>query len=174
MRDLSHIFSKNCECSNPTWIAAVIKLRHYRPIIQFFEQAFEWEQITYVYYPYFWGRKKNWVKVVNNPPDPDPLFQQFLTAGAARVLVPVPLAYHDSVIYLLQNGKKDLRDRVWGGGGAPTLGSDLYISIAEELRNQTDDLAGAKPDPDVEPWEFTLPTTLVWLQPDDKLPVFTV
>lgn len=141
------------------------------PIIQFFEQAFEWEQLTYVYYPYFWGRKKNWGKVAYLS-DPDPLFQQFLTAGAARVLVPVPLAYAQSVIYLLQNGKGDLRDRVWGGGETVTINSPLYISIAEGLRNQTDDLAGAEPDPDVQPWEFTLPTTLVWLQPDATLPTF--
>jgi len=151
----------------------VYKALYEGPIIQFFEQAFEWEQITYLYYPYYWGRKKNWVKVVNRS-DPDPLFQQFLTAGAARVLVPVPLAYVDSVLYLLQNpkGETELRKKVWGGGDRPTLGSPLYESIAEEMRNQTDDLAGAKPDPDVEPWEFTLPTTLVWLQPDDKLPTF--
>jgi hypothetical protein len=28
--------------------------------IEFFEQAFEWEQITYLFYPYFWGRKSKW------------------------------------------------------------------------------------------------------------------
>jgi hypothetical protein len=26
--------------------------------------------------------------------------------------------------------------------------------------------------PEGEPWEFTLPTTLVWLQPTDALPTF--
>jgi hypothetical protein len=54
------------------------------PIIQFFEQAFEWEQITYVYYPYFWGRKKNWVKVVNNPPDPFALNEQINRTNGYR------------------------------------------------------------------------------------------
>lgn len=29
-------------------------------IIQFFEQAFEWNNVTYRFYPYFWGRKENW------------------------------------------------------------------------------------------------------------------
>ena len=143
------------------------------PIIQFFEQAFEWEQMTYLYYPYFWGRKKNWAKAANLS-DPDPLFQQFLSAGAARVLVPVPLAYVASVRYLLQNplGETELRKKVWRGGEPPTIDDKdgLFVSIAEEMRNQTDDLAGAKPEG--LPWEFTLPTTLVWLQPDDKLPTF--
>ena len=65
----------------------------------------------------------------------------------------------------------ELRKKVWRGGETPIIASPLYESIAEELRNQTDDLAGAVPEGD--PWEFTLPTTLVWLQPDDKLPTFT-
>ena len=143
---------------------------HEGPIIQFLEQAFEWEQMTYLFYPYFWGRKKNWVEV-SNLHDPDPLFQQFLTAGAAANLVPVPLAYQDAVLYLLQSKSPDLSQKVWGGGGPPTIDSPLYRSIAEEIRSQTDDLAGATPDGD--PWEFTLPTTLVWLQPDSALPTFT-
>ena len=142
-------------------------------IVQFFEQAFEWEQMTYLFYSYFWGRKKNWVNVTQIS-HPDPMFAQFLTAGAARVVVPVPLAYVDSVKYLLQNPhhKKKLRDKVWKGGERPTIEDKegLYISITEELRNQTDDLNGAKPEGD--PWEFTLPTTLVWLQPDATLPTF--
>lgn len=142
------------------------------PILQFFEQAFEWEQMTYLLYPYFWGRKKNWISATNLS-DPDPMFQQFLSAGAARVLVPVPLAYVKDVQFLLQNPlkKTKLADKVWGGGDLPTLDDPLYISIADEFRNQTDDLAGATPEGD--PWEFTLPTTLVWLQPDGTLPVFT-
>jgi len=141
------------------------------PIIQFFEQAFEWDQMTYLYYPYFWGRKKNW-GVVTNQSDPDPLFQQFLTAGAARVLIPVFLAYVDDVQFLLQNplNETQLAKKVWRGGDVPTLASPLYESIAEEMRNRTDDLAGATPEGD--PWEFTLPTTLVWLQPDSTLPTF--
>jgi hypothetical protein len=149
----------------------VLEALYEGPIVQFFEQAFEWEQMTYLYYPYFWGRKSNWAKVTNLS-DPDPLFQQFLTAGSARVLVPVPLAYVDSVRFLLQNPLKEteLRKKVWRGGDAPLLKDPLYESIAEELRNQTDDLAGATPEGD--PWEFTLPTTLVWLQPDGTLPTF--
>lgn len=144
-------------------------------IVQFFEQAFEWEQMTYLFYSYFWGRKKNWVDITHLS-DPDPMFAQFLAAGAARVVVPVPIAYADSVLYLLQNPhhKKELRDKVWKGGKRPTIEDKdhLYISITEELRNQTDDLNGAKPEDT--PWEFTLPTTLVWLQKDSDLPVFPV
>ncbi len=139
------------------------------PIVEFFEQAFEWEQMTYIFYPYFWTRKSKWVGL-EAVSDPDPLFQQFLTAGSARVVVPVPIAYVDAVLYLLQSPAADLRQRVWQGGDPPTLDSPLYVSLAQELRNQTDDLAGATPEGD--PWEYTLPTTLVWLQPDGTLPTF--
>jgi hypothetical protein len=87
-------------------------------------------------------------------------------------VVPVPLAYVNDVLYLLQNPMKEteLAKKVWAGGGRPIIGSVLYESIAEELKQRTDDLAGATPEG--EPWEFALPTTLVWLQPDDKLPTF--
>src|SRR5436190_2215749 len=41
--------------------------------IRFFEQAFEWEHIMYVLYPYYWARRDNWYEsaLVDNP---DPLF----------------------------------------------------------------------------------------------------
>jgi hypothetical protein len=125
--------------------------------------------MTYLYYPYFWGRKSNWVEI-NHITDPDPLFEQFLTAGAARVVVPVPMAYRDAVLFLLQRDEP-LHKKVWGGGDRPTLDDPLYRSVAQEMKNRTDDLAGATPEG--EPWEFTIPTTLVWLQPDSTLPSFT-
>ena len=36
-----------------------------RPIIQFFEQAFDWQQITYLFYPYFWAYKPGWISKAN-------------------------------------------------------------------------------------------------------------
>lgn len=139
------------------------------PIVQFFEQAFDWEQLTYLYYPYFWNRKTKWV-ANSNESDPDPMFGEFLQSGAARVVVPASRAYNDAVLYFLWSDKPNLGERLWKGGPTPTVSDPLYRSIAEEVRNQTDDLAGAKPEG--EPWEFTLPTTLVWLQENSKLPVF--
>ena len=44
--------------------------------VRFFQQAFEWEQMTWRYYPYFWGRKQYWLdKLVID--DSDPQFQGF-------------------------------------------------------------------------------------------------
>lgn len=138
-------------------------------ISQFLEQAFEWEHLTYLFYPYFYGRKSSWVDVLATS-DTDPLFQQFLTAGAARVLVPVSPAYNEAVLYFLTAPGTNIGSKVWKGGEPPLLDDPLYVSIADELRGQTDDLAGAVAEGD--PWEFVLPTTLVWLQPDETLPVF--
>lgn len=132
--------------------------------VQFFEQAFEWENITYLFYPYFWGRYNQWVHKIG-PSDPDPLFAHFLQAGSARVVLPVHPAYNDSVMYFLENN-----GAIWNGGETPCLNDPMFLSLADELRNQTDDLAGAAPEGD--PWEVVLPTTLVYLQKESDLPVF--
>jgi hypothetical protein len=97
--------------------------------------------------------------------DPDPLFTQFRQAGSARVVLPVHPAYNDAVMYFLENN-----GAIWGGGEPPSLSDPLFISLAQELRNQTDDLANASPEG--EPWEVVLPTTLIYLQKDADLPTF--
>ena len=73
------------------------------PYIRFFEQAFEWEHIAYVFYPYFWGRKDDWSKNVLLD-DNDPMFAEFLRAGAARVVVPVRPGFEEAVASFLANG----------------------------------------------------------------------
>lgn len=138
--------------------------------IQFFEQAFEWENLTYLFYPYFWARKDQWTRK-SVTYDNDPLFTKFLQAGSSRVVLPVRPGYNEVISYYMQTGE------IWGKDGNPPLirkedGSinDLFISIADELKNQTDDLAGATPEGDS--WEVVLPTTLVYLQNNSDLPTF--
>lgn len=132
--------------------------------IQFFEQAFEWENIVYLFYPYFWARKNQWMhkSVIY---DNDPLFTKFLQAGSSRVVVPVHPAYNDAVMYFLENN-----GAIWNGGEPPRLNDPLYISLADELKAQTDDLANAIAEG--ESWEVILPTTLVYLQQSADLPTF--
>jgi hypothetical protein len=132
--------------------------------IQFFEQAFEWEQLTYLFYPYFWSRNATWNKRLAFN-DKDPRFNQFLQAGAARVVVPVHPAYNDAVLHYVETGA------IWNGGTPPHLDDPLFISIAEELKDATDDLHGAAPEGD--PWPVKVPTSLVYLQQDAVLPDFT-
>jgi hypothetical protein len=124
--------------------------------LQFFEQAFEWEQMTYVFYPYYWGRKPNWIpiKKIN---DPDPIFTSFLQAGAARVLVPArPGFAHDVCIFFASGGKK-----IWGGKQAPIPGSKHWLPIIDELKEQEGQFEGGAQEGD--PWIYKVPTTLVYL-----------
>lgn len=161
---------ENTEDTNPPDFDIFDALKEGK-VIQFFEQAFEWENLTYLFYPYFWARKNQWVHK-SNIYDTDPLFTKFLQAGSSRVVIPVHPAYNDVIIYFINSNGK-----IWGQDGNPPLlqnsdGSlnNLFISIADELRNQTDDLANAVPEG--EPWEVVLPTTLVYLQKDSDLPTF--
>ena len=100
--------------------------------IQFIEQAFEWDQMTYLFYPYYWGRKEHWLDIFPLE-DIDPKFEDFLRSGAARVIVPVHPSYNGAVIYFLaSNGTP------WNGGPAPTILNPLFRSISEELKNHQD------------------------------------
>src|SRR5262245_14639573 len=102
--------------------------------IQFLEQAFEWDQVTYQFYPYFWGRKKNWLDIFPLD-DVDPEFADFLRAVAARVIGPVSPPYEDAVpIYIADPDREPS-----GGGPAPTIDDPLFRSIAAELRRQQGD-----------------------------------
>jgi hypothetical protein len=123
--------------------------------IQFFEQAFEWEQITYAFYPYFWGRKPNWV-MIKSINDTDPVFTSFIQAGAARVLVPARPGFEDSVNYFLAT------QRIWNGKNPPIPGDALWISIVDELKAQQGQFDGGKQDGT--PWIFKIPTSLVYLE----------
>ncbi|MBY5830431.1 DUF3597 domain-containing protein [Rhizobium leguminosarum] len=145
-------------------------------IIQFFEQAFEWNNMVYRFYPYFWGRKGNWDERYPLT-DVDPMFTDFLRAGAARVVVPVHPAYPEAILHFLHTAE------IWNGGEPPVIDDPLYVSIVDELRSDAqvyddgDDLAACSIDSTtpcfVDEWEVKLPTTLVYLQQDSKLPVFS-
>jgi hypothetical protein len=131
------------------------------PYVRFFEQAFEWEHITYTFYPYFWGWKQAWNKRMLLD-DNDPHFADFLRAGAARVVFPVRPGFEEAVAHYLETGE------IWGGGPPPTINSELYLPIIKEIQE-----AEGAPGEEVaegEPWPVILPTTLVRLRPDSELP----
>ena len=109
--------------------------------VQFFEQALEWRHITYLFYDYFWGRKENWINILNSK-DTDPIFEKFLKAGYARVWIPIRPGF-ESVIgnYICAGGEP------WTEKDAPLCdveGSDdvvekpPMISMIEEIKEQLD------------------------------------
>jgi hypothetical protein len=131
------------------------------PYVRFFEQAFEWERITYTLYPYFWGWKKAWNKRILLD-DTDPAFAAFLRAGAARVVFPVRPGFESAILHFLETGE------IWNGGPPPDVNSALYVPIVKEIQ----EAQGAPGDevPQGDPWLVHLPTTLVRLRPNDDLP----
>jgi len=73
------------------------------PVVRFFEESFEWREMSYFLYPYFWGRREAWQARLELD-SADPQHDAFLRAGAARVIVPVTPGYEDRVLAYLDSG----------------------------------------------------------------------
>lgn len=129
--------------------------------VRFMEQAFEWKNMTYLFYPYFWARKKEWLKL-NAIEDVDPQFKDFLTSGYARVVVPVRPGFETAVEHFRQTGQ------IWSGGKLPDISDPDYLPIAQEIKEKLD--APGEEEPVGEPWEVVVPTQLVKLRPNNDLP----
>jgi len=133
--------------------------------VQFLEQAFEWQQLAYIFHPYFWASRPKWIEMMSRLDDGDPHMTAFLQAGSARVLFAVTPGYENAVLHFLATREP------WEGGQAPVIGDPLFIPLHEELRKQQDDLYNAVPEG--EPWSFVLPTSLVYLEDSGAtLPTF--
>jgi hypothetical protein len=132
-------------------------------IVQFLEQAFEWDRISYLFYPYFWAQEKKWVELMHRRDDADSTFSAFLRAGMARVLVAVRPGYERAVPHYLDSRQP------WGFRGTqPVIGQRLFVALHEEIRRQQDDRTGGRPEG--EPWTYTVPTSLVYLH-DSETPL---
>jgi hypothetical protein len=131
--------------------------------VSFFERAFEWQNMLYFFYPYFWGRKAEWDERVMIQ-DSDPQFEAFLKAGAVRVVVPVRPGFEGAVAHYVETGQ------VWLGEDEPNMYSQLFVSILQEIKDR--DRAPGDEVAVGEPWEVRLPTTLVRLRGDDELPTW--
>jgi len=133
-----------------------------RDHIQWFEQAFEWPNISYGFYPYFYNDPSSWQNSLTAEDANDPQFNAFLQAGAARVVVPVRPNFERAMAFYLATGI------IWQGSQVPQVDDPLYVSLVQEIQEQqTADQEGT---PVGEPWEYTLPTNLVILQKDGELP----
>ncbi|CAN5155192.1 hypothetical protein BH10PSE13_BH10PSE13_02800 [soil metagenome] len=98
------------------------------PVIRFFEQVFEWEYVTYIFYHSMWARRCKWVELINEDSG-DPLFDKFLTAGAARVQVPVRPGMEKIFLWFQATGQ------LWGASGEPPLPGDAeFVSMIQELK----------------------------------------
>jgi len=129
--------------------------------IAFLEQGFEWQNMTWVHYPYYWADAGRW-KTDALRADPDAWWNAFITAGSTRVVVPVRPGFEAAICLYLATGI------IWDGGDAPTFGDPTYVGVADELAESLG--AGGPPAlgrHDLDP--VRLPTSLVWLQPGGEL-----
>jgi hypothetical protein len=99
--------------------------------IRFFEDGLEWAHMSYLFYPYFWGRKGQWCEVAQLE-DADTVFARFLRAGAARVQVPVRPGFEEAMLFFLESGGK-----IWMGEDPPHVHDEDYVSMVQEVREQT-------------------------------------
>jgi hypothetical protein len=102
-------------------------------IIRFWQQALDWDLMTYLFYPYFWSPKCSWdEKIVIDTGDA--LFDKFMQAGAVRVEIPVMPGFEDDMLYWENTGQ------IWGQAGTPPMSdSDTHwISMVEEIKHQQD------------------------------------
>lgn len=104
------------------------KLEKDAPLIQFFEQVFEWNYINYLFYHSMWARKCKWPELIDEDSG-DPLFDKFLMAGASRVQVPIRPGMEEMFGWFLKTGQ------IWGASGIPPIpGDDEYVSMIQELK----------------------------------------
>lgn len=127
-------------------------LDDYAAFVKFMEQAFEWDIMSYNFYPYYWGGRQSWEKLYQYENN-DSLFRSFMQSGMARVIVTVRPGFEEAVSYYMQIGQ------IWNGGEVPVIEDKLFLSIVDELRDATGQKEGKA-------WATRVPTALTILQAD--------
>ena len=149
----------------PPWVTLPdpVEVKEWGAVVAFFERAFEWENLMYTFYPYYWGDQQRWWERLLTQ-DADPQFEAFLKAGAARIVVPVRPGFAKALAHYHETGD------VWMGEEIPDMFGDNYVSIIDEIKAAN---FAAGSEVCLEQWEVTLPTTLVMLKDDATLPTWT-
>lgn len=127
-----------------------VQLKQYANLVKFMEQAFEWDLMSYNFYPFYWGEKTNWKKMYNSTDIDNPLFRAFLESGMARIMVTVRPGFEEVVNWFMATRQ------VWNGGQVPTLDDPLFKDLIQELQEPNGVVE--------ETWESRVPTALTILQ----------
>jgi len=130
-------------------------LNQYATEVRFAEQAFEWNNVQYTLYPYFWNERGSWDELMEMDHE-DLEHLEFLRAGYARVLVPVRENWegvvHNFLIFgacaLLREGDISITHPLW---------LPLYQEIKEKQGAQTEEFEI------IDVWDAKVPTNLVML-----------
>lgn len=130
---------------------------NYANHVKFLEEAFDWELMAYLLYPYYWADQSDWSTLIKESSSADYIFQAFLQSGMSKVSIPVRPGYEHRVLYYLDTGI------VWiDKGYLLDNPNDIYSSIDRELEVKQPDEDGY-----VEAtWETRVPSSLTIIQSD--------
>ncbi len=141
--------------NDPTDRIPTLKFDQIKPegdYTRFFETGFEWTQVTYVLYPYFWANpNKTWLRSLNLKVD-DPKHEEFLKSGFARVVIPVRPEFQNAILQYLDNGT------LWDGENPDDIDWEhsMYVKPALEIMERQGKLLHS---PElIDEWEYELPT----------------
>ena len=123
----------------------------YAEFVKFFETAFQWEILSYTFYPYYYNPKCSWFELLQTTSD-DPIFEAFLQSGMAKVLVPVRPQFEKAVLWYLETG-----DICTEGSLVPETEDDQCLSIVRELQCQDETTVE-------DSWMTRVPSTLTIIQ----------
>ncbi len=127
-----------------------------------FEDAFEWEHMSWQSLDYFWAPEASWDTLATLS-DPDPDHKAFLAAGAAKVTLPVRPGYETAVLFRLWTR------RIWPGDRAPLPDIASAVALGAEVATSPKG-APQRGIPVVNgDWVERSPTDLVILQPEGLL-----
>lgn len=127
-------------------------LDDYAAFAKFLEQAFEWEIMSYYFYPFYWGNRADWTSLYQYDNN-DPLFRSFMQSGLARAIVTVRPGFEDAVRFYMQTGL------IWNGGEVPVIDDPLYLAVVDEMKEP-------QGLPEGKAWATRVPTSLTILQAD--------
>lgn len=127
------------------------EMDRYSAMVKFIEQAFEWDIMSYMFYPFYWADKQRWETLYNYDVN-DKRFKEFMQAGMGRVIVTVRPNFEKSVQWYLKTGQ------IWNGLDTPIFDEDLFLSITDELNHPEYTIE--------ETWETREPSTLTLIQSD--------
>jgi hypothetical protein len=85
-------------------VAQTAAFSEYAAMVKFFEQAIDWQIMSYLFYPYYWAGKCDWGDLMKSESD-DMIFQAFLQSGMARVVIPIRQQFTEAFAYYLETGE---------------------------------------------------------------------
>lgn len=157
------LFADHREASKAFPLFSLENNKDKKNTVLFWEQAFEWHYMMLKFMPYYWADKTNWISRMQASSN-DPAMQEFLQAGAVRVVVPVRPGYEEMVQYAIETGS------VWSGSGeTPTLGDERFLEVYKAVKEERKIAEGSQELCAIDCWEVVIPTNLVILRDNAHL-----